>query len=89
MITRLENLSRLRLSDSEREEIKASLTSLVGMFGRIREVDTDGVEPLMSLAGVSNITREDKAENTLTPEQALSGAPGVSGPYFSVPKVIE
>lgn len=89
MITRLEILSRLRLSESERENIKNNLASVVEMFGKISEVDTEGIEPLLSMTGVHNVWREDKAGQSPDTEKILEGSPGVQGPYFYVPKVIE
>ena len=89
MVRRLEGLSRLSLSPGEREDMIKGLGSIVDMFGIISQVDTDGVEPLLSMSGVTNVMREDYAEEGIAVKEALANAPAVYDQYFSVPKVIE
>jgi aspartyl-tRNA(Asn)/glutamyl-tRNA(Gln) amidotransferase subunit C len=89
LISKLEGLSKLKLSDSEKAVLKSELASIIQMFDKIGEVDTAGISPLIHMTDTVNIMREDIGTNPLAREQALKNAPVSIGPYFAVPKVIE
>ena len=88
LISKLEHLSKLELSDEEREIIKKDLGNILDMINKIQEVDTSGIEPLQYVNEVHNAFREDVAENEISSEEGLKNAPEINGPYVSVPKVI-
>ncbi|MCY7329393.1 MAG: Asp-tRNA(Asn)/Glu-tRNA(Gln) amidotransferase subunit GatC [Saprospiraceae bacterium] len=89
LISRLEKLARLQLSDPERDQLTGDLQSILNMVDKLRELDTTGVEPLVYLNNQGNVWREDAVGAQLTPAQALQNAPKQDGQYFRVPKVIE
>ena len=89
VISHLEKLARLQLSDPEREQLTADLQRILQMVDKLRELDTTGVEPLIYLNDQENVWREDEVGIQLSPEQALQNAPKQDGQYFRVPKVIE
>ena len=89
LISRLEKLARLQLSDPERDKLTSDLQSILDMVDKLRELDTTGVEPLVYLNDQGNVWREDEVGQQLSPEQALQNAPKQDGQYFRVPKVIE
>lgn len=89
LISRLEKLARLQLSDPERDKLTSDLQSILDMVDKLRELDTTGVEPLVYLNDQGNVWREDEVGRQLSPEQALQNAPKQDGQYFRVPKVIE
>ncbi|GLR16246.1 Asp-tRNA(Asn)/Glu-tRNA(Gln) amidotransferase subunit GatC [Portibacter lacus] len=89
LINKLEHLSKLSLSEAEREIMKKDLGNILQMVDKIQEVDTSNVEPLMHVNEDVNVLREDVARNEITNEEALRNAPSSSAPYISVPKVID
>ncbi len=89
LISHLEKLARLRLSDFERDQLTSDLQSILDMVDKLRELDTTGVEPLIYLNDQGNVWREDEVGTQLTPEQALQNAPKHDGRFFRVPKVID
>lgn len=89
VIEKLEGLSKLKLDDIEKEEMKVELTKIVSMFDKIALINTDGIEPLRHMSEVVNVMRHDVAINTLTTEQALLNAPIKKDNFFVVPKVID
>ncbi len=89
LISKLENLSKLKLDKGEKAALKTELGSIVDMFAKISEVDTTGILPLRHMTNTVNNMREDVGHNQLTKDQALKNAPLSIGPYFAVPKVIE
>ena len=89
LISRLEKLARLQLSETERDKLGADLQSILHMVDKLRELDTTGVEPLVYLNDQGNVWREDVVGAQLPVEQALQNAPRHDGQFFRVPKVIE
>ncbi len=89
LIKKLENLSKLSFSEGEREIIKKDLENILEMIDKIQEVNTDDVAPLQYVNSNVNIMREDVPNNEISNEEALKNAPSSSGPYISVPKVID
>lgn len=88
MVDRIARLARLSFDEAEKEEVRADLERMIGFVDRLRELDLEGVEPLIHPGRSGNAWRVDVAEPSLPPEEALREAPARSGPFFTVPKVI-
>ena len=89
LISRLELLARLELSDAEKVRLKADLNSILGMVEKLNDLDVEGVEPLVYLNDAINRMREDQVANQVSREEALQNAPDQAGTFFRVPKVID
>ena len=82
-------LSRLQLSDAERERAQNELSQIIGYFEALSELDTSGVEPTMHALPIQNVLRRDEVRAGLTREQALQNAPESADGMFQVPRVVE
>ena len=89
LILKLEKLSRLELSEKEREKIQGDLNDILKMVEKLDELDTSDVEPLLHISDSENVLRADEIKNQLSKAEALSNAPDSNGQYFKVPKVIK
>jgi aspartyl-tRNA(Asn)/glutamyl-tRNA(Gln) amidotransferase subunit C len=89
LILKLENLTRLELSEGERTKVQGSLNDILKMVDKLNELNTEGVEPLVYVNEEITSLRDDKVSNELTQKQALQNAPNHNGTYFKVPKVID
>ena len=89
LILKLETLSRLELSESERNALQVSLGNILKMVDKLNELNTEGVEPLVYVNEGVSILREDIVKNELAQAAALGNAPDQNGKYFKVPKVID
>jgi len=89
LIDKLCQLSRLAYSGEEREEIRMDLEKLLEFVGKINELDTTGIEPLIHITDSVNRFREDEAIQVITRAEALKNAPAKDSEYFHVPKMIE
>ncbi len=89
VISGLEKLARLKLTDAERSKLSGDLQSIVNMIDKLQTLDTEGVEPLIWLNENPNALRDDLVQHQLDQSEALSNAPNHDGIYFRVPKVIE
>ncbi len=88
LISRLEHLTRLKLSPEEREQSKKDLTNILGMVEKLHELDLEGVDPLTYINDQVNVLRKDQVTNQVDRKEALKNAPDQDGNFFRVPKVI-
>lgn len=89
LISRLEHLARLELSDAEKTNLMQDLDNILALVEKMNELDTQNVAPLVYVNPIENALREDQIENQLSREEALRNAPKQDGVYFRVPKVID
>lgn len=89
LISRLEKLARLQLTETERAEFAGDLTRILEMVDKLLELDTTGVEPLSYPAETETEWREDQVGPQLSQSEALKNAPKQDGQFFRVPKIIE
>ena len=88
LILKLEELAKLNLTDTERVEIKKDLEKIFTMFEKLKEVDTEDIEPFVHFNQLGEI-RKDQVGSHVSNDEALSNAPAEYDPYFIVPKIID
>jgi aspartyl-tRNA(Asn)/glutamyl-tRNA(Gln) amidotransferase subunit C len=81
-------LAKLWLSDEELDRVTEKLTLVLSHFEKISNVETTGVEPLVTPIEVTQVLRADEVGHELTPEQILANAPSKQGNLFKVPPVL-
>lgn len=89
LISKLEHLTRLELSNSEKDGIQKDLNNILQMVEKMNELNTDDVEPLIYINEQENVWREDKVANQVDRKDALRNAPVKNEQFFKVPKVIK
>jgi aspartyl-tRNA(Asn)/glutamyl-tRNA(Gln) amidotransferase subunit C len=89
LIGKLSVLARLSFSTAEKAAIREDLARLIGFVEQLNQVDTTGVEPLVHMSDAVNRFREDVPGGQVDRSMALSSARDTSGPFFTVPKVIQ
>ncbi len=89
LISRLEELAKLELSEKERTQLRKDLNEILTMVEKLKELDTESVEPLVYISEEVNVLRDDEVNNQLSREEALSNAPDRNDQFFKVPKVID
>ena len=88
-IKKLAHLARLEFNGEKEQEMLQDLNKILNWMDKLRELDTEHVEPLTHMSEEVNVLREDVAKNTVTHEEALLNAPKKDSDYFRVPKVLE
>lgn len=89
MIDKISGLAYLEFGDDEKEKIRQDLEQILTFVDKLRELDTGDVEPLVYLSENENVLREDRVIESISHEDAMLNAPGKSGRFFKVPKVIK
>lgn len=82
-------LARLRLGPGELETYTGQLNIIVDYVSQLKELDTEGVEPLAHGVEVRNVFRDDVRGPALPREAALANAPQKNAEGFLVPVVLE
>lgn len=83
------HLSRLELSEEEKDKLTGHINKLLENFEKLQELDTTDVEPTSHVIPVSNVFREDTVRPSLPVEDVLANGPQVADNCFVVPRVVE
>ena len=88
-VARIATLARIKVPESELERLAGELSHILTCIEQLGEVDTDGVEPMASVAEMTLPMREDRVTDGNAPAKILSNAPQQAHGFFVVPKVVE
>jgi aspartyl-tRNA(Asn)/glutamyl-tRNA(Gln) amidotransferase subunit C len=88
-VRHIAHLSRLALTDDEISRFGKDLGDVLAYVEKLKEVNTDGVEPTAHAMPVANVFRIDEPAESLGTEKALQNAPDKVETYFKVPKVLD
>jgi len=86
---KIAKLSRIKIDNSEIEELSAELNSILDWVEQLNEVNTDNIEPLSNVSMSKLPFREDIQNNEDKSNDVLSNAPEKLENYYVVPKVVE
>ena len=84
-------LSRLRIDEDKVEDTKNEFNKILNWVGELSEVNTDGVQPLVSVNQTMLEMRADQVTEGNQVQEILANAPmeEFMGGYITVPKVLE
>ena len=88
-VVRVARLARLKVPEGDLETLAGELSNIIGWIEQLEEVDTDGVEPMASVADMKLRWRADEVTDGGIPDKVTSNAPDPQNGMFSVPKVVE
>ena len=89
LLDKIAHLSRLEFDEKDAEKMMRDMSEIVEWVEKLKEVNTDGVEPLTTMSHEVNALREDEIGKHLDHERALLHPPKKDADYFRVPKVLE
>ena len=87
-VANLARLARITMSDVELDHLAGEMDVILGAVARVQEVAGSDVLPTSHPLAVNNATREDLVLPSLTPTEALSGAPASDEGRFKVPQIL-
>jgi len=89
LIDYIGELSRLELSDDEKEGAKKDLTDILNYMDKLNELDTTGAAEMTHPFDAANRFRAEETVNGDQREAMLKNAPDAKGDYFKVFKTVE
>ena len=75
-------------NDAELDHLAQEMDVILGAVARVQEVAPADVPPTSHPIPVNNVVREDVVRPSLTPGEALSGAPAQAEDRFKVPQIL-
>jgi len=88
VVRHLASLARIGLTDAEVEKLTGELGVIVESVAKVTEVATPDVPATSHPIPLGTVTRPDVVGETLTNEQALSGAPEAQDGQFKVSSIL-
>ena len=88
-IEQVANLSRIKLTDNEKNVFREQLTDILGYIEKLNELDTDDVQPMAYATSIKNVFREDQQGSSFPRQEILELSPSSANGFFKVPKVLE
>ena len=82
-------LARINVPDEDLEGLAGELSNILGWVEQLSEVNTDGVEPMSSVADLTQPHRQDAVTGGNIRDKVLANAPEPEEGCFLVPKVVE
>ena len=90
-VEHIAKLARIELTEQEKEKFSKELSSILDYVAQLNKVDTKNVKPIIQVAGLENVMREDekRKEKKEEKDRLLKEAPQKKGDYIKVPKILE
>lgn len=87
-VANLAKLARIDMLDQELDHLSKELSVILDAVARVQEVAGADVPPTSHPLPLQNVFRADEVRPSLTPEEALSGAPAAEEQRFKVPQIL-
>jgi aspartyl-tRNA(Asn)/glutamyl-tRNA(Gln) amidotransferase subunit C len=88
-VAHIATLARIRVPASDQEQLVHELNGILKWVEQLSEIDTDGVEPMSSVAEMTLPMRADKVTDGDRRDDIIGNAPAAAHGFFAVPKVVE
>ncbi len=82
-------LSRIKLDESETEEMQREMGAIVDYMDILNRLDTENIEPLSHIFSITNVMRDDVTAPSYPREEILENAPEHTSEAFIVPKTVD
>ncbi len=92
-VEHIAKLSRIKLSEEEKEKFSGELSQILDYFETLKKVDTENVSPISQVTGIKNVLREDEEEKIEKKardkrrEKILKNVPKKEGEYIKVKSI--
>jgi aspartyl-tRNA(Asn)/glutamyl-tRNA(Gln) amidotransferase subunit C len=87
-VARLGELARIRLTETEIEQLAPHLDVILAAVASVSEVAGADVPPTSHALPLTNVFRDDVVRPSLAPGDVLAAAPSVEDGRFRVPRIL-
>lgn len=81
-------LARIELKDSEVEKFQKDLSVILEYVEALQKVDTEGLDPVSQVTGLTNIQRPDVVVLADNREEIMQNAPETKDGYYKVKAIL-
>ena len=89
IVRKVSKLAKIRIKEEEETKLIKELNNILGWVDELKKVNTDQIEPMLSVFNESMVMRKDEVFSETSDELVLKNAPESKSGFFVVPKVIE
>ena len=82
-------LARIAVAEDRLPALASEFGAIVDFVAQIRQADTEGVDPMVSVTPMALRQRSDTVEDANPQDAILKNAPDTREGFFTVPKVVE
>lgn len=87
-VAHLAMLARIELSDEELDRLAGQLDVILDSVAQVQQAAGDDVPATSHPMPLTNVTRPDEVQPSLSAPEALSGAPAAQDDRFRVPRIL-
>ena len=87
-VAKLAKLARIEMTPTELDHLSTQLGQILDSVAKVSEAAKGDIKPTSHAIEMTNVFRKDEVKPSLTPEEALSGAPAQEENRFRVPQIL-
>ena len=87
-VAKLSKLARIEMTPDELDHLATQLSQILDAVERVSEVAKADIKPTTHAIEMTNVFRKDEVKPSLSPKDALSGAPAQEENRFRVPQIL-
>ena len=88
-VRKVSKLAKIKINEKEETKLIEELNNILGWVDELKKVDTEKIEPMLSVFNESMVMRKDEVSSEISDELVLKNAPESKSGFFVVPKVVE
>ena len=88
-VRKVSKLAKIRINEQEEIKLIEELNNILGWVDELKKVDTEKIEPMLSVFNESMVMRKDEVYSESSDDLVLKNAPDSKSGFFVVPKVVE
>ena len=88
-VRKVSKLAKIRINEQEEKKLIEELNNILGWVDELKKVDTEKIEPMLSVFNESMVMRKDEVYSETSDDLVLKNAPESKSGFFVVPKVVE
>ena len=88
-VRKVSKLAKIKINEKEETKFIEELNNILGWVDELKKVDTEQIEPMLSVFNESMVMRKDEVSSATSDELVLKNAPESKSGFFVVPKVVE
>ena len=88
-VRKVSKLAKIRINAQEEKKLIEERNNILGWVDELKKVDTEKIEPMLSVFNESMVMRRDEVFSETSDELVLKNAPESKSGFFVVPKVVE
>ena len=85
----LQSVNEIKLDETQEKQMLSIFADMKKAESLMQKIDTESIEPMVYVAPMTNVFREDKRIQNFAREDLLKGAPDRTEDSFVVPKVVK